>query len=172
MSRTTKYVEMSVLLALSMIFSYVESQIPFHFSVPGVKLGVANLVAVTGLYFLGITDVLVISVARVLLGGFLFGNGMTILYSLAGALVSVSAMAIAKKTGRFSVIGISIMGGVSHNLGQICMAVVVLGNVHLLYYCPVLLIAGAVTGCMIGIVSARVLSIVKKEASQLGDTHI
>lgn len=88
MNRNKKLANMAMLVALAMIFSYVESLIPINFGVPGMKLGVANLVTVTGLYFLEIPEVLAVSVLRVLLTGFLFGNGMSIIYSLAGAVVS------------------------------------------------------------------------------------
>ena len=91
MNRNKKLANMAMLVALAMIFSYVESLIPINFGVPGMKLGVANLVTVTGLYFLEIPEVLAVSVLRVLLTGFLFGNGMSIIYSLAGAVVGILA---------------------------------------------------------------------------------
>ena len=97
MNRNKKLANMAMLVALAMIFSYVESLIPINFGVPGMKLGVANLVTVTGLYFLEIPEVLAVSVLRVLLTGFLFGNGMSIIYSLAGAVVSLLAMVLVKK---------------------------------------------------------------------------
>ena len=96
MNRNKKLANMAMLVALAMIFSYVESLIPINFGVPGMKLGVANLVTVTGLYFLEIPEVLAVSVLRVLLTGFLFGNGMSIIYSLAGAVVSLLAMVLVK----------------------------------------------------------------------------
>ena len=99
---------MAMLFALAMIFSYVESLIPINFGVPGMKLGVANLVTVTGLYFLEIPEVLAVSVLRVLLTGFLFGNGMSIIYSLAGAVVSLLAMVLVKKMDGISIVGVSI----------------------------------------------------------------
>ena len=94
MNRNKKLANMAMLVALAMIFSYVESLIPINFGVPGMKLGVANLVTVTGLYFLKTPEVLAVSVLRVLLTGFIFGNGMSIIYSLAGAVVSLLAMAL------------------------------------------------------------------------------
>ena len=112
MNRNKKLANMAMLVALAMIFSYVESLIPINFGVPGMKLGVANLVTVTGLYFLEIPEVLAVSVLRVLLTGFLFGNGMSIIYSLAGAVVSLLAMALVKKMDGISIVGVSITGGV------------------------------------------------------------
>ena len=147
MNRNKKLANMAMLVALAMIFSYVESLIPINFGVPGMKLGVANLVTVTGLYFLEIPEVLAVSVLRVLLTGFLFGNGMSIIYSLAGAVVSLLAT-----------------GGVFHNIGQILVAMAVVENLKLIYYLPVLLVAGTVTGFVIGIVAGKILPVVKKEA--------
>ena len=155
---------MAMLVALAMIFSYVESLIPINFGVPGMKLGVANLVTVTGLYFLEIPEVLAVSVLRVLLTGFLFGNGMSIIYSLAGAVVSLLAMVLVKKMDGIFIVGVSITGGVFHNIGQILVAMAVVENLKLIYYLPVLLVAGTVTGFVIGIVAGKILPIVKKEA--------
>jgi len=151
---------MAMLVALAMIFSYVESLIPINFGVPGMKLGVANLVTVTGLYFLKTPEVLAVSVLRVLLTGFIFGNGMSIIYSLAGAVVSL----LAKKMDGISIVGVSITGGVFHNIGQILVAMSVVENLKLIYYLPVLLVAGTVTGFVIGIVAGKILPVVKKEA--------
>lgn len=164
MNRNKKLANMAMLVALAMIFSYVESLIPINFGVPGMKLGVANLVTVTGLYFLEIPEVLAVSVLRVLLTGFLFGNGMSIIYSLAGAVVSLLAMALVKKMDGISIVGVSIAGGVFHNIGQILVAMAVVENLKLIYYLPVLLVAGTVTGFVIGIVSGKILPVVKKEA--------
>ena len=163
MNRNKKLANMAMLVALAMIFSYVESLIPINFGVPGMKLGVANLVTVTGLYFLEIPEVLAVSVLRVLLTGFLFGNGMSIIYSLAGAVVSLLAMVLVKKMDGISIVGVSITGGVFHNIGQILVAMAVV-DLKLIYYLPVLLVAGTVTGFVIGIVAGKILSVVKKEA--------
>ena len=164
MNRNKKLANMAMLVALAMIFSYVESLIPINFGVPGMKLGVANLVTVTGLYFLKTPEVLAVSVLRVLLTGFIFGNGMSIIYSLAGAVVSLLAMALVKKMDGISIVGGSITGGVFHNIGQILVAMSVVENLKLIYYLPVLLVAGTVTGFVIGIVAGKILPVVKKEA--------
>ena len=164
MNRNKKLANMAMLVALAMIFSYVESLIPINFGVPGMKLGVANLVTVTGLYFLKTPEVLAVSVLRVLLTGFIFGNGMSIIYSLAGAVVSLLAMVLVKKMDGISIVGDSITGGVFHNIGQILVAMSVVENLKLIYYLPVLLVAGTITGFVIGIVAGRILQVVKKEA--------
>lgn len=166
MNRNKKLANMAMLVALAMIFSYVESLIPINFGVPGMKLGVANLVTVTGLYFLEIPEVLAVSVLRVLLTGFLFGNGMSIIYSLAGGILSFLVMALMKRLKGFSVAGVSIAGGVSHNIGQIIVASIVVENLKLVYYLPALLIAGTVTGFVMGMISKKLLPIVKRESER------
>ena len=132
----------AMLMALAMIFSYVEVLIPINLGVPGIKLGIANLVVVVGLFFLPAGEVLMISVARILLMGYLFGNGMSILYSLAGGLLSFLVMLLLKHIKGFSITGVSIAGGVTHNVAQICVAALVVQNRKLFYYLPALLVAG------------------------------
>ena len=161
MNRNKKLANMAMLVALAMIFSYVEK---VKLSVWLRDVGVANLVTVTGLYFLEIPEVLAVSVLRVLLTGFLFGNGMSIIYSLAWAVVSLLAMVLVKKMDGNSIVGVSITGGVFHNIGQILVAMAVVENLNLIYYLPVLLVAGTVTGFVIGIVAGKILPVVKKEA--------
>lgn len=135
-----------------------------NLGVPGIKLGVANLVTVTGLYILAPMEVLLVVILRVLLVGFMFGNGMSILYSLAGGILSFLVMLLLKRIKGFSMIGISIAGGVSHNIGQIAVAMCVLENTKLIYYLPVLMIAGTVTGILIGVVSRKILPAVSQGA--------
>ena len=132
----------AMLMALAMIFSYVEVLIPINLGVPGIKLGIANLVVVVGLFFFPAGEVLMISVARILLMGYLFGNGMSILYSLAGGLLSFLVMFLLKHIKGFSITGVSIAGGVTHNVAQICVAALVVQNRKLFYYLPALLVAG------------------------------
>ena len=122
----------AMLMALAMIFSYVEALIPINFGVPGIKLGIANLIVVIGLFFLPPAEVLMISIARILLMGYLFGNGMSILYSLAGGLLSFFVMLLLKKIKGFSMTGVSIAGAVAHNVAQICVAAYVVQNTKLL----------------------------------------
>ena len=100
-----------VFTALALIFSYVETLIPINFGIPGVKLGLANLVIVIALYKMKLTEVYLLSVVRVLLSGFIFGNYFSIIYSLAGGLLSLTVMALLKKSKGFSVMGISVAGG-------------------------------------------------------------
>lgn len=153
----------AILVALALVFSYVEAMIPFNFGIPGIKLGIANLVIVIGLYLLKPHEVLIISVVRILLAGFMFGSGMSIIYSLAGGLLSFAVMLLLKQMKGFSVLGVSIAGGVCHNVGQLLMAVLVVQNIKIGYYAPALLISGAVTGTIIGIVSGRILVAIRSE---------
>ena len=151
-----------MLVALAIIFSYVEFLIPINLGIPGIKLGLANLVIVIALYTLELGDVWIISILRILIIGFMFGSGMSIIYSLAGAVVSLIVMALMKKINGFSIMGISMIGAVAHNMGQIVVAMFVVENTSILYYVPALLIAGLITGGIMGIVSKRVLTVIKK----------
>ena len=146
-----------VFTALALIFSYIETLIPISFGIPGVKLGLANLIIVIALYKIPLREVYVLSVVRVLLSGVLFGNYFSIAYSLAGGLLSLTVMALLKKTGGFSVIGISIAGGVCHNIGQLVVAMIVVEIFAMSYYMPVLLVAGLITGFLIGVIADQVL---------------
>ncbi|MDO5702865.1 MAG: Gx transporter family protein [Lachnospiraceae bacterium] len=150
-----------MLTALAMIFSYVESLIPINIGVPGIKLGLANLVVLTGLYYLRPGEVLAVSVSRILLIGFLFGNGMSILYSLAGGLLSFAAMLALIRCGKFSITGVSAAGGAVHNIGQLAAAMVILRSTALMYYLPVLIAAGTVCGVLMGFLASRVMYIFK-----------
>ena len=163
-NQSKKIANMAMLVAVAMIFSYVESLIPINVGVPGMKLGIANLVTVTGLYFLAVPEMMAVVAMRVLLTGFLFGNGMSIIYSLAGGLLSVLVMAGMKKLKGFSIIGISMAGGIAHNIGQLAVATLAVESLKLVYYLPALLAAGAVTGFLIGLVSGKLLPVVKREA--------
>ncbi|MCI6242712.1 MAG: Gx transporter family protein [Lachnospiraceae bacterium] len=148
---------LGVFLALAMICSYIEMLIPFNFGIPGVKLGLTNIVVVLMLYTIGTREAIMVSVLRILLMGILFGNVMSIVYSLAGGILSFLVMAILKKTGQLGCISVSVAGGISHNIGQILAAAVVVNSFSILYYLPVLLIAGVVTGLLIGILAQELI---------------
>ncbi len=151
-SKATKVAFSGLMLALTLVLSYVESLLPLTIGIPGVKLGLANLAVLLTLYASGWQMALGIDVLRVVLSGFLFGNFAAILYSMAGALVSFGAMVLLKRF-RFSMSTVSIAGGVFHNLGQLVVAVCVVENLHLFYYLPWLIVAGMITGALIGIVA-------------------
>lgn len=157
-----KVATIGVLIALAMIFSYIEVLFPINLGIPGAKLGLANLVVVISLYLLPLSWTWMISLIRIFLMGILFGNGLSILYSISGGILSLLIMSILKKIKGFSIIGISISGGVSHNMGQLLMAVVILGNIKISYYIPILLIAGMITGILIGQLSTQIIKVIKK----------
>ncbi len=141
-----------VFTALALIFSYVETLIPVNFGIQGVKLGLANLVIVIAIYKMKLSDAFLLSVVRVVLSGFIFGNYFSILYSLSGGVLSLAVMALLKRAGGFSVIGISIAGGIAHNIGQLIVA-----TFRVAYYLPVLLLAGMLAGSVIGIAANEML---------------
>ena len=161
--KTRKIAYLGVFLALALILSYVESLIPFYFGIPGVKLGLTNLIVVVMLYCTGTKEAFGVSVARILLAGFLFGNLFSILYSLAGGVLSFIVMCLLKKTGRFHVISVSVTGGISHNIGQLIAAAFVVETYDIFYYMPFLLIAGVATGFVIGMLAQEFILLFEKQ---------
>lgn len=155
MKQGKKIAYMGIFLALAMILSYVETLIPFAVGIPGVKLGLCNLLVVLMLYLMGWKEALTVSVLRILLSGVLFGNIFSISYSLAGGLFSFLVMRLLQKTNCFHVVTVSICGGVFHNIGQLAVAALVLDSYYVMYYIPVLVVAGAVTGAVIGALAAE-----------------
>ena len=154
----------AMFLTLALVVSYIEVLIPIPIGIPGVKLGLANGIIMVLLFFTTWKRSLEISVIRVILAGFLFGNPMTIAYSLAGGILSLIIMGILKKMDGFSPVGISVAGGVAHNLGQLSVAVILMENTKIYYYAPVLLVTGTIAGVIIGILSGL---LVKKIPPQL-----
>ncbi|BBF41848.1 heptaprenyl diphosphate synthase component I [Lachnospiraceae bacterium KM106-2] len=154
---TKKVATFGVLVALAFIFSYIESLIPFYFGVPGMKLGLANIVVLTALYKLGVKEAYSLCIVRIILVGFTFGNLYSLLYSIAGGLLSCTAMVLLKMTKKFSQIGVSAVGGIMHNVGQITVAMIVLETSALIYYLPALLISGVLTGALIGVAGGEII---------------
>ncbi len=136
--------------ALAIIFGYVETLLPVFTGIPGVKLGLANLAVLFILMRYSLPEALLVSMIRILVIGFLFGNMFSLLYSLAGAVLSLLVMLLLKKSGHFSIFGISMAGGISHNIGQLFVAMLIVENVNLIYYVPVLLLSGILTGFAVG----------------------
>ena len=152
--KTKKVTVMGLSVAVAMILSFVESQIPAFVAIPGVKMGLANIAVVFALYKLGWKEAAVISLIRVFLVSLLFGTGATLFYSVAGAVLSLLGMILLKATGLFSTVAVSVTGGVLHNVGQIAMACVLLGTAQIAYYLPVLLVSGTVAGVLTGLAAA------------------
>ena len=159
---TRKIARMGLLTALALILSYVESLIPAFVAVPGVKMGLANIVVVFALYTLGPGEAAIVSIIRVLLSSLLFGSILSLSYSAAGSVISLLSMIIMMKTKIFGVTSVSVTGGVFHNLGQILVACLVLETDVLLYYLPVLILSGTITGAVIGIASSIVIKRLQK----------
>lgn len=156
-SQAKKTAFTAVMAALAMIFSYIEVLIPFSPSIPGIKLGIANLVVIVTLYYLGTKYALLINLIRIIISGLLFSGLFGALYSLAGALMSLCIMVLLKRTGIFSISGVSMAGGVAHNLGQLLVAAFLVSNMSVFVYFPVLIISGVVSGVIIGILAYLIL---------------
>jgi len=151
-----------LLIALAFIFSYIESLIPMPFSLPGIKLGLANLVVIIAMYGIGVKEAFVLSMVRILLVGFTFRDPSTLLFSFAGGLLSWLCMTLLMKLKMFSMIAVSIIGGITHNIGQIIVAIIYVNNPSLIYYLPFLLISGVVSGALIGLLGALTINRLKK----------
>ena len=149
---TKKTAQVGMLVAAAFVLGYVESPLPISFGIPGIKLGLSNIVVLLCLYEGTAKEAFGIALVRIVLTGLTFGNFSTMAYSLAGGIFSFLVMFLLKKSNVFSVYGVSIAGGVSHNIGQIAVAVLVLQTGLLMYYLPFLLVAGCVAGACIGFV--------------------
>ncbi len=158
-----------LLIALAFVLSYVETLIPVaavSFFVPGMKIGLANIVVMVALYTLGARDAFILSLIRIFLVGLTFGNTVSMVYSLSGGLLSYIVMLLLKLTGKFSMVTVSISGGIFHNVGQILMAALVLENAGVMGYIPVLAVSGTVTGLLIGLLGGEVAKRVRRVLSR------
>lgn len=153
---------MGLLLAFALILSYIETLIPFTPGIPGIKLGLANLAVVLCLYLFGTKEALLLTTVKALLSGLLFGNLFMILYSLTGALLSLLVMAVMKRSNWFHIPVVSSAGGIMHNLGQLAVAFFAVETYGVIYYMPVLIIAGLITGMIIGTLVVLLLPYLQK----------
>ncbi|MDE5718749.1 MAG: Gx transporter family protein [Lachnospiraceae bacterium] len=155
--------ELGLLLAMALILSYVESLIPFSFGIPGIKLGLPNLIVLLLLYDGGrVREAFLVNGMRIVLSGFLFSNLYTILYALAGAAFSFFAMLAGRRTKWFSMVGVSVLGGVFHNVGQLLVAMAVVETLAVACYVPFLIVAGTVTGALLGFVGMELLPYLRR----------
>ena len=158
-------------LALALVAGYIERLIPFNPGIPGVKIGLANIVTMVLLYTMGWQAAVIVTIARILLSGILFGSGFAMVYSAAGAALSMLVMLVLKRTGLFGTVGISLAGGVFHNVGQILVAVAVLETRSLVYYLPVLVLSGILAGILIGLLSGwltlRLNPVIRQEFGEI-----
>ena len=158
---TKKLTTCALLTALALIFSYIEFLVPLSLGIPGIKIGLANIVIVMALYSLGPGYALVINLVRIALSALLFGNLFSALYALCGGLISLAVMALLKKTDVFSLTGVSMAGGAAHNIAQLAAAAVIVGSSKVFMYMPVLVLAGMAAGIFNGIVCSLVMRKIK-----------
>ena len=154
-NRTKTVARYGLLVALAMIMSYLEAQLPVFFAIPGMKLGLTNVVVLVALYGMGYGSAAVINLVRIVLVSMLFGNGMSLAYSLAGGILSGAVMMLLKRTNAFSMVAVSIAGGIAHNIGQILVAMLVLQTAALGWYLLVLWVSGLVSGALIGVIGGE-----------------
>ncbi len=160
--RSKKVAFLGLCITLAMILSFVESQIPALVAIPGIKVGLPNLVIVFLLYRSGWKETVIVSLIRILLISILFGNLQTMTFSLAGAILSLMIMILLKKSNWFSCITVSIVGGIFHNVGQIIAACLWTQTAEIAFYLPVLLISGTVAGALIGLIGGMLVKRLEK----------
>jgi len=158
----TRVAYCALFTTLALILSYVESKIPAPVPVPGVKLGLANLAIIMVLYIYSWKEALLVSILRIFLSSLLFGSAISLSFSLAGGFVSLLVMIILKKTNLFPLMGVSMIGGVAHNFGQMVVAICMVQTLSLGYYFAILMITGALTGLVIGYVGGLAIKTLKK----------
>jgi heptaprenyl diphosphate synthase len=156
-----KYATLGLFSAVAIIFGYVESLLPVFAGIPGIKLGLANLAILFILKRYSYKEAIIVSVIRILVIGFMFGNLFSIVYSLAGTALSLTVMTLLMKKTSCSLIAVSMAGGISHNIGQLLIAMLIVENTALVYYAPALLISGILTGLLIGILTNETLKRVR-----------
>lgn len=159
---TKKMVTLASLIAIAMILSYVEHLVPAFVAVPGVKMGLSNIATVFALYTLGWPFAICVSVVRVFLSGLLFGNLFSLIYSLSGAVLALAVMILLKRIDKFSTVGVSVAGGVMHNVGQIIAACIVMNSAAISLYVIPLIISGTLAGIVIGLLSGILIERIKK----------
>lgn len=161
--RTKKTAFIGLAASLALLLSYVEFLLPPLFvSVPGIKLGLPNVIILYVLYCMGVRHAALVSFTRLCVSSLLFGNAMTFAYSAAGAVLSLLVMCVLKKTDKLSTVGVSVAGGITHNLGQILVAMVVLDTPQIAFYMIVLAVTGTISGIFIGLCGALMVKRISK----------
>lgn len=162
-NETRRIALLGVLTSVALVLSYLEVMLPpISTAVPGIKMGLPNLIIIFVLYKFGLKEAVTVSLIRVFIVALLFGNVMTLAYSVAGAVLSLGLMTLFKKINLFSQIGVSIIGGISHNLGQILVAIFLFDTIQIGYYMVVLSITGTIAGVIIGIISSILVKKLEK----------
>ena len=157
--KTKQIAVFGLFVAVSMVLSFAETLVPSP--APGIKLGLANIVVMFALFTMGPIEAVVLSLLRVFLVSLTFGNAFSLLYSLSGAVLSLAGMLLLRKTGKFSPVGISVAGGVLHNIGQVAAAVVIAETPGLVFYLPLLLVSGVAAGVVVGVIAAVLVKRIK-----------
>jgi len=154
----------SMMIAIALVLNYIEMLIPINFGIPGIKIGLANIVSLTTLFILGPIPAISVQIGRILLGGLMFGNGISILYSLSGGLLSIFVMIVIYKIDKpkLSIIGISAIGAVFFNIGQLAIAAFMIQSLNIVYYLPMLIIFGALMGIFVGMISKYLVKALDK----------
>lgn len=165
MKKSKRIAVFALSVSLAFTLSFLESLIPIHIGIPGVKIGLANLVVVVALYLLPKKDAFIISMMRILISGLVFSGAFSLLYSFAGGILSFFVMLFAQKSKKISVIGVSVLGASVHNIGQILVASLVMQTPRIIYYLPVLILSGGAAGILVGIIS----KIIIKRLSNIGE---
>ena len=154
MNKNKKIAALALTISFAMILSYIESRIPPFVAIPGIKVGLANIAVIFTLYKFGVKEAICVSLLRVLLVSMLFGTPVSMIYSISGAVLSLSVMILLKKLTPLKEVAVSVSGGVMHNVGQIAAASFMLSTNVVVYYLPFLILSGTVAGIAVGIVSA------------------
>lgn len=162
MKKTKLVATYGLLIAIAFTLSFLESLVPINIGVPGVKLGFSNIVVMYALYSMKRVDAFAVSMIRILITGLVFSGAFSLSYSFAGGILSLVIMMLLYRLNKMSVIGVSVVGAVMHNLGQIIVAGVVMHTSRIIYYFPVLLISGVVTGVIVGILSGIIITRLNK----------
>ena len=161
MDKTKKIATYGVMAALAMILSYVEMQLPAFAAIPGVKMGLTNIVVIVALYKMGNKSAIFINIVRIIAVSLLFGTLMSFAFSFAGGMLSTLVMILLKKTDKFSTVGVSVAGGITHNIGQILAAMLLLNTKAIIWYLPVLWLSGILSGLLIGLIGAIIVKRIK-----------
>ncbi len=169
MNRVNRLTLYGVLTALALILSYVEASLPAFVAIPGMKLGLSNIVVMFALYAMGKRAAGLINLTRILIAALLFGTALSLAFSLSGGALSLIAMIIAKKTDKLGIVGVSVIGGVTHNIGQILIAMLVMNTRAISLYLPILWIFGILSGVVIGIIGGLIIQRVPRADS--GNDH-
>lgn len=163
-NKTKKLAFLALTISFAMVLSYLESRIPTFVAIPGIKVGLANIAVIFALYKFGIKEAITISLLRVFLISLLFGSPVSLIYSLSGAMLSLMCMILLEKLTPLTEVGVSVVGGIMHNVGQIIAASIMLGTNVVVYYLPFLVLSGTVAGVAVGVVSALLIKRVNLRA--------